>query len=159
MTKTAHLYNIDFVKGIASISVILLHTLPRSVLMDSFAVFHIWQAVPFFIFISFYLGFRHFEQKGILFKGYYSKNRFIRLFNRVWLPLIILAIIETIFFAVLGNYNKAIGCLLCYDNGPGSYYVWCYTQIWFIMPAIYLLMKRSGIVVGGGYFIDTWSDA
>ena len=54
MLKQNHLENIDFIKGLAAISVILLHTLPESVLYGSFAVFHIWQAVPIFLFITFY---------------------------------------------------------------------------------------------------------
>ncbi len=33
--------NIDFIKGLAALSVILLHTLPEEVLMDTFVIFHI----------------------------------------------------------------------------------------------------------------------
>lgn len=152
MTKTAHLYNVDFVKGLAAISVILLHTLPRGVLIDSLAVFHIWQAVPMFLFISFYLGFRNLDNKEDVLKGYYSKDRFKRIFLKIWLPLLILAVIEAAFFIVIGNNGRAFGSLICYDNGPGSYYVWCYMQIWLLMPVIYLLIKRSGIVWGGVFY-------
>lgn len=153
MTNNTHLDNVDFIKGIAAISVIFLHTLPMSVLKGSFAVFHIWQAVPLFIFISFYLGFRNLEKKEDVFKGYYSKERFKKIFFKIWLPLLLLAILEALFFLVIGNKDRAIGSLLCYDNGPGSYYVWCYMQIWLLMPAIYLLIKRTGIVAGGGILL------
>lgn len=147
-----HLENVDFIKGIAAISVILLHTLPRFVLNDTFAVFHIWQAVPMFIFISFYLGFRNLEIKESVIMGYYSIDRIKKIFLKIWLPLLIIAALEAVFFLVIGNKEKAIGCLLCYDNGPGSYYVWCYMQIWLLMPAIYLLLKRTGIGLGGVFY-------
>ena len=153
MSKAIHLEEIDFVKGLAAISVVFLHTLPKSVLIGTFAVFHIWQAVPIFLFISFYLGFRLFNKKEDVIKGYYSKERVRKIFMRIWLPLLILAVLEAVYFLVVGNKNKAIGCLFCYDNGPGDYYVWCYMQIWLLMPAIYLLLKRSGIAVGGGILL------
>lgn len=152
MSRMTHLENVDFIKGIAAISVILLHTLPRFVLNDTFAVFHIWQAVPMFLFISFYLGFRNLEIKESVFKGYYSIDRIKKIFLKIWLPLLIIAALEAVFFLVIGNKEKAIGCLLCYDNGPGSYYVWCYMQIWLLMPAIYLLLKRTGIGLGGVFY-------
>jgi len=148
----SHLAYIDFIKGIATISVILLHTIPDKVLYGTLAVYHIWQAVPVFLFISFYLGFRNLEKKDNVL-GYYSKARIIKLFTKIWLPLIILAVLEALFFTSVGNSDKAIACLLCYDNGPGSYYVWCYMQFWLLMPAIFLLLKRFGIVYGGGILL------
>lgn len=148
-----HLDHVDFIKGIAAISVILLHTLPVNILYKSLAVYHIWQAVPIFLFITFYLGFRNFEKKGNIFKGYYSKKRIKTLFLKLWLPLLILAILEAIFFYATGDTNNAKSSLLCYGNGPGSYYIWCYMQIWLMMPFIYLVLKRLGILTGGGILL------
>ena len=149
MSKAVHLEEVDFIKGLAAISVIFLHTLPLSILKGTFAVFHIWQSVPLFLFITFYLGFRNLDKKEDVFRGYYSNDRLWKIFLKIWLPLLILAVIETAFFLVVGTKEKAIGCLLCYNNGPGSYYVWCYMQIWLLMPAIYLLLNWSGIAGGG----------
>lgn len=153
MSKSIHLEEVDYIKGLAAISVIFLHTLPLSALKGTIAVFHIWQAVPIFLFISFYLGLRNLEKKEDVFKGYYSKERIKKIFLKIWLPLLFLAAIESILFLVLGNKEKAIGSILCYSNGPGSYYVWCYMQIWLLMPVVYLLLKRSGITVGGGILL------
>lgn len=50
-----HLKYIDELKGFAALSVVLLHTLPREALYTTGAYFHIWQAVPVFVFISFFL--------------------------------------------------------------------------------------------------------
>lgn len=152
----AHLKDVDFIKGIAAVSVIFLHTLPRFVLEDTIALFHIWQAVPMFLFISFYLGFRNLENKENIFKGYYTKERLKKIFLKIWLPLLVLATLEAVYFLVKGNKDRVISSLLCYENGPGSYYVWCYMQIWLLMPALFLLIKRMGITVGGVRGIDTW---
>lgn len=149
MLKQNHLENIDFIKGLAAISVILLHTLPESVLYGSFAVFHIWQAVPIFLFITFYLAFRSFEKTENVFKGYYSKERVKKIFQKLWLPLLILAVLEAIFFICMGNSSKAIGSLLCISNGPGSYYIWVYMQIWILLPLLYALLKKCGNLIGG----------
>lgn len=149
MLKQNHLANIDFIKGLAAVSVILLHTLPENVLYGSYAVYHIWQAVPLFLFITFYLGFRNFEIKGNVFKDYYSWDRVKKIIQKLWLPLLILAVLEAIFFICMGNNRRAIGSLLCIGNGPGSYYIWIYMQIWLLLPLIYVLLQKRGILVGG----------
>ena len=147
--KQNHLDFIDFIKGFATISVILLHTLPHRVLYDTFAVYHIWQAVPIFLFITFYLGFRNLEKKPFNFRDYYTLDRIKKIFLKLWLPLIILAFFEAIFFMFCGTNDKAMGSLLCYNNGPGSYYIWLYMQIWLLLPLIYILLKKTGIILGG----------
>lgn len=152
MLKQNHLENIDFIKGLAAISVILLHTLPESLLYGSFAVYHIWQAVPIFLFITFYLGFRSLEKTGNVFKDYYSKERIKKVFQKLWIPLLILAVLEAIFFVFLGNNGRAIGSLLCISNGPGSYYIWVYMQIWILIPFIYYLLKKYNLIMGGEFY-------
>ena len=151
--KQNHLEHIDFIKGLAAISVILLHTLPQTFLYVSLAVYHIWQAVPVFLFITFYLGFRNLEKKKISYKEYYSIDRIKVIFIKLWVPLIILALLEAIFFFVCGNSDRAIGSLFCYNNGPGSYYIWLYMQIWLLLPLVHTLLKKIGILLGGGILL------
>lgn len=150
--KQNHLAHIDFIKGLAAISVILLHTLPHSALYGSFAVYHIWQAVPVFLFLTFYLGFQNLEKKAVSYKEYYSIDRLKVVFKKLWIPLIILALLEAIFFFVCGNSDRAIGSLLCYNNGPGSYYIWLYMQIWLLLPLIHTLLKKIGICQGRVFY-------
>lgn len=153
MLKQNYLEQIDFIKGLAAISVILLHTLPESFMYDSYAVYHIWQAVPIFLFISFYLGFRNLEKTDAILRVYYSKDRLKKVFQKLWLPLLILAVFEAIFFILLENNYRAVGSLLCISNGPGSYYIWCYMQIWVLLPLLYSLLKKRGILIGGGMLL------
>lgn len=44
-----HFQQIDVVKGLAIVAVLLLHSLSRASLLHSYAVYHIWQAVPLFM--------------------------------------------------------------------------------------------------------------
>lgn len=153
MVRNNHLDHIDFIKGLAAISVILLHTLPINVLYGSFAVYHIWQAVPFFLFITFYLGFRNLDKKEDVFRDYYSKSRTKKILLKLWFPLIILAALEALLFIAFGNKVKAIGSFLCYANGPGSYYIWIYMQIWLLIPLIYSMLRKLGTLMGGGILL------
>ena len=70
----ARLPEIVFVKGIAIISVLLLHSLPENILDISLDSLHIGQAVPIFLFITFYLSFKglsaHYDIGALSF--YYS---------------------------------------------------------------------------------------
>ena len=47
-----HFQQIDFIKTIAIIAVILLHSLPAYVLLDTYSAFHVSQAIPVFIIVS-----------------------------------------------------------------------------------------------------------
>ncbi len=153
MFKQNHIENIDFIKGLAAISVILLHTLPKKILYGSFAVYHIWQAVPIFLFITFYLGFSSFEKTGNILKGYYSKERVKKVFQKLWIPFLIIALLEAIYFLVIGDKVRLIGSLLCISNGPGCYYIWVYMQIWVLLPLIYTLLTKCGNLMGGGILL------
>lgn len=146
MDTQDRLNSIDFVKGFAALSVILLHTLPLKSLFYTGAVYHIWQAVPLFFFISFFLGFRRLEKNDSI-KNYYSWVKIKKLFCRLWLPYICLAFLQTLLF-YLKDGEIDFMKLFCIHNGPGSYYIWCYMQIWALLPLLFLLLKHNGLVIG-----------
>lgn len=54
MEKDKRDYFIDFVKGCAILMVILLHSIPGSVLEKTFSLFWLEQAVPLFILVQAY---------------------------------------------------------------------------------------------------------
>lgn len=146
---------IDFIKGIAALSVILLHTFSRNVLLDTFAVYHIWQAVPLFFLITFYLGFKSLKESDCKFSEYYKRNRVKKLFVKLWIPLLIMSWIQVFIFYVLGLNDRIMGSLTCLRNGPGSYYIWCYMQVWLLIPVMYWLLNKSKSIAltGGGNFM------
>ena len=71
----------------------------------------------------------------------------------MWVPLIILALLEAIFFFVCGNSDMAKGSLFRYNNGPGSYYIWLYMQIWLLLPLVYKLLKILGALLWVGIIL------
>ena len=142
---------IDFIKGLAAISVILLHTLSHEAILNSFAVYHIWQAVPLFFLVTFFLGFKSLNENGCKFSEYFKMTRVKKIFVKLWVPLIVMSWVQVLIFSVLGLNDRIIGSLTCLNNGPGSYYIWCYMQVWMMIPVIYwLLVKSKSIALTGG---------
>lgn len=135
----------DFVKGIAILFVILLHTVSHQFLFDSYAYFHIWQAVPLFILISYTLMFSKFEKKNNL-HDYYSKQSIFKVLKRIVLPYILFqCLIFILSFLRYGTWN-IYGLIL--GSGPGAYYPFIYIQLWLTAPFLgYLLNKFK---YGGG---------
>lgn len=87
---------IDAIKGLAIISVILLHILPGIVLNYTYSSFHIGQAVPIFLFISFYLSFKGIKDRGDSLLNYFNKRRIGRLLKQVVFPYFIVVICQMI---------------------------------------------------------------
>lgn len=122
---TERVEEIDFVKGIAIISVIILHTVSNNFLYDSLAYFHIWQAVPLFILISFYLIFSKIN-KNNSFKSYYNSKKFKQILNRIIIPFIVIQLIIFIVILLINGYDKTKDIISYLGVGPGAYYPYIY---------------------------------
>lgn len=135
---------IDAIKGLAIISVILLHILPGIVLNYTYSSFHIGQAVPIFLFISFYLSFKGIKDRGDSLLNYFNKRRIGRLLKQVVFPYFIVVICQMIITLLRSDNALEISdiCHRLVGEGPGSYYLWVYLQIWLIIPFVYLFLKR-----------------
>ena len=94
----ARLNEIDYVKGVAILSVLLLHSLPSNVLDITYNTLHIGQAVPIFLFITFYLSFKGLGANGIdrLFSYYFSRNRIKRVIKDVAVPFFVVVCFQII---------------------------------------------------------------
>lgn len=123
---------INYIKGIASLSVVLLHCMP-----NYYIVSPIWigQAVPIFLFISAYLTYSSFE-RGKTLKDYYSKNSIVKLFNRIFKPFFYVLALQIFIFYLFKNDFSIKGIILSGGIGPGSYYPWVYLQTWLFLPLI-----------------------
>ncbi len=152
-----HLGYIDFIKGIAIVSVILLHSLSHEALIQSYALFHIWQAVPVFVAVTFYLSFISLDKMAVegggILKLYFSKNRLIRLFKKILLPWMIVIIVQLLLILIFQVVSSSEGYLIKFFNnggiGPGSYYCHIYMQLWVLMPFIYMVLSiKKNPVVG-----------
>lgn len=135
---------IDAIKGLAIISVILLHILPGIVLNYTYSSFHIGQAVPIFLFISFYLSFKGIKDRGDSLLNYFNKRRIGRLLKQVVFPYFIVVICQMIITLLRSDNALEISdiCHRLVGEGPGSYYLWVYLQIWLIIPFVYLFLNK-----------------
>ncbi|MBD1396130.1 acyltransferase family protein [Pontibacter sp. JH31] len=146
-----HFQQIDLLKGLAIIAVILLHSLSKQELIESFAVFHIWQAVPLFMVImGFNLGLSY-SGKTLQFRHLYTLHYFQKKAIRIIFPLLLLYVIaigaghvwqqlygEEIF--TLG-WENFIGVLPV--SGKGNYFITLLLQSILLLPLIGYTFHRK----------------
>lgn len=88
---------VDFIRGIAIVSVILMHTIPNSVQDIVFWQIHIGQAVPLFLLITLFLSFQGLKKDSEKsFFAFYGKQRAIRVFTNVICPAFVVGILQMI---------------------------------------------------------------
>src|SRR4051794_13825999 len=92
-------YRLDALKGVAIIAVILLHSMPRDVLDNSLAGFHIWQAVPVFLVLLGYNAARSAARRGVTYDRAYWASRW----SRIARPALIILAIDILIAAALGT--------------------------------------------------------
>ena len=147
---------INFIKGIAIISVILLHAFGSSRNDSIYAQYHIAQAVPLFLLISCYLGYLSFQHKGMSLKNYFSYNKIIIFFKRIFLPFIISQIVIVLTLIIRDSYSSytILNCIIWYGGfGPGSYYPYLYLQFWILLPFLFICLNKANKLTGGGIVI------
>lgn len=136
-----HLKYIDELKGFAALSVVLLHTLPREALYTTGAYFHIWQAVPVFVFISFFLLLRKLDKCESIRKYYCGYKNVI---FKVIVPFIVVQSMLIGILLVQNNGEEIVRLLKVGGLGPGAYYPYLYVQIWLIVPFLYYILRHRG---------------
>lgn len=126
----------------AIIFVLFLHSLDKSILKDTYSVCHIGQAVPIFFSVTFYLAFLSLKNREKMFQYWFSKERFVKLFRRIVVPVIVLTFFQLLYLIIIGDIDMIKRMLLLGGWGPGSYYVWEYLQIWILAPFLYMLLEK-----------------
>lgn len=152
------LAQIDFMKGVAIASVVLLHSLPEALLAKSYSILHIWQAVPVFVIIAGMNFAISSEAKSLYGNPLYNLNDMKRRGKRVVYPFLITLIVSLIIVAATGGaWGRgdiyigrlwAIGVLP--TRGPGNYFVTLLFQIVLLLPPMYRIcvLSRWGMLVG-----------
>lgn len=148
MSDKSRFLDIDFIRGFAIFSVILLHTLSGDLRASSFSIFHIGQAVPIFIAITFFLSFINLEKMNAKLDEWYSPKRLRSLLKRIILPVFVINILQIFVMIIIGHTNLIINVICGGGYGPGSYYLWVYLQLWFLMPFIFKMLKYCGKYIG-----------
>ena len=128
---------IDYIKGICIIFVILTHSMYRYELRP--ILFPYWgdTAVPIFIIIQAF----HYYKKGLDIR----MPNITKLWKNVILPFIItLALMFTAqYFFYFNKTNGIFSPALYWDKrGPGSYYVFIYLELAFIIPLFAPIIKK-----------------
>jgi peptidoglycan/LPS O-acetylase OafA/YrhL len=138
--------SIDFIKGIAILSVVFLHNTPVNKL---FQIAWIGQAVPLFLLVTAYLTYGSF-QKGKTIKTYYSKLSIRAMLKRIFVPFLLLQCVLSIIFCLYSiifclSQFSMYSVIVSGGIGPGSYYPWVYLQCWIILPFIIMLVDKLSI--------------
>lgn len=145
-----HFQQIDILKGLAIIAVLLLHSLTRQELERSYAVFHIWQAVPvFLVLMGLNLGLSY-GSKTLHFRQLYTAHYFSKKALRIVFPLLIMYVIafvagytwQQLFdrdVYTLG-WKNLIGVLPV--SGKGNYFITLLLQSLLLLPLIGYTFNR-----------------
>ncbi|MHC2991381.1 hypothetical protein OB13_07230 [Pontibacter sp. HJ8] len=139
-----HFQQIDIVKGLAIVAVLLLHSLTREELVGSYAIFHIWQAVPLFmVTMGLNLGLSY-SSKTLHFHHLYTAHYFQKKGLRILLPLLLLygiALVAGYTWQRLYGQNvytlgweNFIGVLPV--SGKGNYFITLLLQSVLLLPLI-----------------------
>lgn len=144
VARLGHLPQIDLMKAVAAVAVVLLHSLSRDALTQSWAVFHIWQAVPVFVLL---MGLttrisyerRHVQTLSVLASDIPRRlRRLVVPFSIAWGASLLLGLSrhDDLYFGVQ--------TLLCRLPGPGrgSYFVSLAISFAMLAPVLFRLLIR-----------------
>ena len=134
--KDTHIDWIDGAKGVAILSVILLHCLPC--LREIGWIWHIGQAVPVFLFITAYLISMRFESL----QTYFQWERIAKMLKKVFVPFVFVFLIQLVCLALIDRLPSLKTIVKTGGIGPGSYYIWLYLQAWVIIPFMVKLVRK-----------------
>ena len=145
--KSEYFLQIDILKGLAMISIIVIHSLyiHYSTYLNLLALFTISQAVPLFLLIMGINMAHSFKRRGYAdLKQIFSKNYVISRFKRLYFPFVITVILSLI-VAFLFNKHFYWGGLVLIGQIPlagyGDYFIYLVLQFVVVFPFLYVLYK------------------
>ena len=159
--KKMYFAQIDILKGLAILSVILMHTYSEKLLAAVGAPFYLFQAVPVFLLLA---AFNNAQSLALLKKASlaqcYDIAIILRRMKRLMVSYTVIWIIQLVLvFWVLASLidlkvqnpnhffysgvDTAILNFLCGANGPGNYFIPLIVQFIFLVPFFYYLALRS----------------
>ena len=140
-----HVPAIDFIKGIAIIFVILLHSIPKQTLESILAIFHIWQAIPLFFIIMGYNMALSFRRRRYDCSAKYMKEYFCSRLKRIAPPFLAIYALSLI----IGVYRGFDYSFLWIFIGrfpldlPGNYFVSMIFQFVLIFPFLWMIFTKQ----------------
>ncbi|AKD04677.1 acyltransferase [Pontibacter korlensis] len=153
-----HLQQIDVIKGVAIVAVLLLHSLSRKELEQSYAIYHIWQAVPLFMVVmglNLGLSLRGKTQR---LQQLYTRKYFTKKAARIFVPFVmvfLLSIVAGLIWEWLQeesvlefNFYTWVGVFPV--TGRGNYFITLLLQSILLLPVIgYTFSRWPGLTTVG----------
>ncbi len=144
-TSQKHIPAIDFIKGIAIIFVILLHSIPKQALESILAIFHLWQAVPLFFIIMGYNMALSFRRRGYTSLASYMEEYVYRRLKRIAPPFLAIYALSLIIGAYRGFDHSFLWIFIGRFpiDLPGNYFVSMIFQFALIFPFLWILFTKN----------------
>ncbi|WP_424355973.1 acyltransferase family protein [Methanobacterium sp. MBAC-LM] len=146
MNESRHYLQIDILKALAIISVIVLHTIPPNMVKHPVSIFIIYQAVPVFFVLMAVNALMSFKRRNYTVLSSIYPNYLKSRFERIVYPLIVVWILSLV-IAVLLNKEIYIGTMTLIGymplSGPGNYFISILLQFVLLFPILYWLYKYN----------------
>ena len=143
-------YQLDYLKGISIMLVIITHVTIYSTLSNASIVFPYFvnMAVPFFIIVSGYAYSQSYERRGLnKLREYYKLKDLFNKAKAIYIPFVVIYVLEIILTRTMNGrivgIKEAAHIFIAGGLGPGSYYIPILMELIVVMPLIYLLINRN----------------
>jgi peptidoglycan/LPS O-acetylase OafA/YrhL len=139
---------IDYLKALAILSVIFLHSFQTVYENSILGPFHILQAVPVFLLLTGLNLVNSFERKNITNLSYfYTWGQVSKRLKRLLIPFTVVWLFQLCILIIMSDLKLTFKeTLLTYIYGgwgPGSYFISLILKIVFALPLLYVLAKRN----------------
>ncbi|GHA59022.1 acyltransferase family protein [Pontibacter akesuensis] len=149
-----HFQQIDVIKGLAILMVLLLHSLSRQELLQSYAVYHIWQAVPLFMVVMGLNAGLSIQRKEQHLNLLYTREYFTKKATRILTPfMLIFALSILVGFLWQWLTNEAVLAFSWYTlvgvlpvTGKGNYFITLLLQSIFLLPIIGYAFRKKPVL-------------
>ena len=146
-----HKMQIDYLKGFAIISVILLHSMTIQQRDLIGGTYYILQAVPVFLVLVGYNTVHSYLNKGFTdLRSCYEKSYLNKKFKRILVPFIYIWIMELFILIVTKQYitpKILIYSFITGGWGPGGYFVTLMIQFIIIIPLLYKVARYNRYIM------------
>lgn len=136
---------IDMLKGLATLAVVVTHTYAAAALVDNWAVFHVWQAVPIFLVILGVTSSMSFQRSANHDLRRLLDSRYlIRRGVRILAPFAFVWILAAIAGRARGSFSVGLQSALLRlpYGGPGNYFVPLVVAFLLLAPIAYVAYRR-----------------
>lgn len=158
LIKQNRLIQIDILKGIAILFVIIAHSLTSKILGKILYLFYLEQAVPVFVIVmGINLYFSLQKNKSFKFRDIYTKSYFKKRAARILIPFSIIFVAALIVGLIMKqtqfSWLMVLGKLPF--HGPGNYYLSFVLQFTVLAPLMYILfVKKPVLTLVAGFLIS-----